>query len=116
MDKVVKNLINGEWRESTTGDTFESVNPADTSEIVGVVAKSSREDVDEAVKAAREAYKLWRLVPPPKRGEILFRAAEILAKRKDELGELVTRELGKILPEGIGRRPGGNRPHLLHGG
>ncbi|MCK5307329.1 MAG: aldehyde dehydrogenase family protein, partial [Zetaproteobacteria bacterium] len=102
MDKVVKNLINGEWRESTTGDTFESVNPADTSEIVGVVAKSSREDVDEAVKAAREAYKLWRLVPPPKRGEILFRAAEILAKRKDELGELVTRELGKILPEGLG--------------
>ncbi|NOS35691.1 MAG: aldehyde dehydrogenase family protein, partial [Deltaproteobacteria bacterium] len=102
MDKVVKNLINGEWRESTTGDTFESVNPADTSEIVGVVAKSSREDVDEAVKAAREAYKTWRLVPPPKRGEILFRAAEILAKRKDELGEFVPRELGKILPEGLG--------------
>ena len=102
MDKVVKNLINGEWREWTTGETFESVNPADTSEVVGIVAKSSRDDVNEAVEAAREAYKSWRLVPPPKRGEILFRAAEILAKRKDELGELVTRELGKILPEGLG--------------
>lgn len=59
-----------------------SVNPADTSEVVGVVIKSSHEDVDAAVEAAREAYMTWHLVPPPKRGEILFRAAEILARRK----------------------------------
>ncbi|MFQ5586245.1 MAG: aldehyde dehydrogenase family protein [Thermodesulfobacteriota bacterium] len=102
MGSVIKNLINGEWRESATGETFESVNPADTSEVIGVVAKAGREDVDEAVRAAREAYQSWRLVPPPKRGEILFRAAETLVKRKNELGELVTRELGKVLPEGLG--------------
>jgi len=54
------------------------------------------------VAAAREAYRGWRLVPAPKRGEILYRAAELLLKHKDELGRLATREMGKILPEGLG--------------
>jgi acyl-CoA reductase-like NAD-dependent aldehyde dehydrogenase len=100
--KTVKNFISGEWVDSVTGETFESINPADTSEVVAVVGKSSRTDVDNAVNASREAYQRWRLVPAPKRGEILYKAGEALARRKRELGELLTREMGKVLPEALG--------------
>ncbi len=102
MSGVVKNFISGKWQLSSSGETFESINPADVSDVVGVVAKAGQSDVDMAVRAAREAYKTWRLVSAPKRGEILFRAAEILVRRKQELGELETREMGKILKEGLG--------------
>jgi acyl-CoA reductase-like NAD-dependent aldehyde dehydrogenase len=102
MSGIVKNFIGGRWLESSTGQTFESVNPADTSDVVGVVAKAGNRDIDMAVEAARQAYKTWRLVPAPKRGEILFGAAEMLVKKKRELGELETREMGKILKEGLG--------------
>ncbi len=102
MDGLTKNLIRGRWDVSLTGETFESRNPADTDELVGVVVKSGKADVDRAVEAARDAYGAWRLFPAPKRGETLFRAAESLVKRKKELGELETREMGKILPEALG--------------
>ncbi len=101
MDRV-KNFINGRWVDSKSGKTFSSINPANKEEVVGVVSLSSREDVDEAVKAARDAYDPWRLTPAPRRGEILFRAAELLLKNKEALGRLETREMGKILPEGLG--------------
>lgn len=96
------NLIGGKWSAASSGKTIESVNPADTGDIVGLVPASGKEEVDRAVAAAREAYEGWRLTPAPKRGEILFRAAELLLKHKDELSKLVTREMGKILPEGMG--------------
>jgi len=102
MSGTISNFINGKWEESSTGETFESINPADISDVVGTVTKAGKSDVDRAVAAAREAYKTWRLVPAPKRGEILFRAARTLVKRKQELGELETREMGKILKEGLG--------------
>ncbi len=98
----IKNYISGKWVDSKSGETFRSINPATKDEIVGIVAKSDREDVDEAVEAAREAYDGWRLTPPPRRGEILFRAAELLLRDKEALGRLETREMGKILPEGLG--------------
>ncbi len=98
----IKNYINGRWRESKSKETFRSINPANKEEVIGIVSKSGREDVDEAVKAAREAYDGWRLTPPPRRGEILFRAAEILLKNKGALGSMVTREMGKVLSEGLG--------------
>ncbi len=98
----IKNLIDGEWVDAAGGESFECINPARRDEVVAVVAKSSRADVDRAVEAARRAYKSWRLVPAPKRGEIIFRAAETLVREKKRLGELVTREMGKILPEGLG--------------
>ena len=101
MEKV-KNYINGKWVDSKSGETFQSVNPANKGEVVGVVSKSGGADVDEAVKAAREAYEGWRLTPAPRRGEILFRAAEIVLKNKEALGKMVTREMGKIFPEGLG--------------
>jgi alpha-ketoglutaric semialdehyde dehydrogenase len=102
MHETVRNFIDGEWQDSLSGETFESINPADTDEVVGVVSKSGREDVDRAVEAARNAFKGWRLVPAPKRGEIIFRAAETLVRRKEELGKLMTREMGKILKEALG--------------
>ena len=102
MAGITKNLIRGRWEDALTGETFENRNPADTDEVVGVVVKSGKPDVDRAVAAAREAYRTWRLSPAPKRGEILFRAAEAMVKRKKELGELETREMGKVLPETLG--------------
>ena len=98
----VKNFTNGKWVDSKSGERFQSINPANISEVVGVVSKSDREDVDLAVKGAREAYEKWRLTPAPRRGEILFRAAEMLLKNKETLGRFETREMGKILPEGLG--------------
>lgn len=98
----IKNYINGRWVDSKSAETFRSINPANKEEVVGVVAKSKRGDVDLAVKAAREAYDGWRLTPAPRRGEILFRAAEILLREKEALGRMETREMGKILPEGLG--------------
>jgi aldehyde dehydrogenase (NAD+) len=101
MDRV-KNYINGEWVDSKSGETFQSINPANKEEVVGLVSKSGREDIDRAVQAAREAYDKWRLTPAPRRGEILFRAAEILKNKKEVLGRLETREMGKVLMEGLG--------------
>lgn len=102
MTIQVKNYISGSWMDSTEGRKFQRLNPADTGEIVAEVTLSTKTDVDRAVSAAGEALKGWRLTPAPKRGEILFRAGELLVKKKRELGELVTREMGKVLPEGLG--------------
>jgi len=67
--KTYRNYIGGEWVDATSGETFESTNPA-TGELIGVFPKSSVEDTDRAVDAARAAYESWRLVPAPKRAEI----------------------------------------------
>jgi aldehyde dehydrogenase (NAD+) len=98
----IKNYINGKWADSRSGETFRSINPANKDQVVGIVSRSSREDVDQAVRAARGAYEEWRLTPAPWRGEILFRASEILLRNKESLGKLETREMGKILSEGLG--------------
>ncbi len=97
--RVFKNFINGEWVAPTGGKTHLNHNPAKTAEIVGEFPLSSQSDIDAAVSAAREAYKTWRLVPAPKRAEILFRVAEILVKRKEEFSRDMTREMGKVLAE-----------------
>ncbi|MBI5875177.1 MAG: aldehyde dehydrogenase family protein, partial [Deltaproteobacteria bacterium] len=102
MPEKIKNIINGKWINAVHGKTLKSINPADTSDIVGIIPRSGQKDIDMAVAAARNAYEKWRLTPAPKRGEIILRAAELLSKRKQEMGELVTREMGKVLPEGLG--------------
>lgn len=96
---VYKNYINGEWRESRSGKSFEDRNPANRDELVGMFTASTNEDVNLAVEAAAEAYKTWRLTPAPRRAEILYRTAEILVRRKDELARDMTREMGKVLAE-----------------
>jgi len=97
--RTFKNFINGEWVESRSGKAYENRNPADTDELIGMFVSSIDEDMDIAVDAAKEAYKTWRLVPAPKRAEILFRAAELLLQRKEEFSKDMTREMGKILAE-----------------
>lgn len=97
--KIYKNFIDGEWVEASTGETFENLNPADTRDVVGIFQKSGKADVDAAVDAASRAFKKWRLVPAPRRAEILYTAARILTERKEEYARDMTREMGKILKE-----------------
>jgi alpha-ketoglutaric semialdehyde dehydrogenase len=97
--KVYKNFIAGEWVEASAGDTFENRNPADTRDVVGIFQKSGQADVDAAVEAAKHAFTRWRLVPAPRRAELVFRAAQILTERKEEYSRDMTREMGKILKE-----------------
>ncbi|MGC1186566.1 MAG: aldehyde dehydrogenase family protein [Candidatus Acidiferrales bacterium] len=99
LPKTFKNFIDGEWIDSHSARTFENRNPADTSDLVGIFPASDERDVRAAVDSARAAYKAWRLVPAPKRAEILYRAAEILVRRKEELAREMTREMGKVLAE-----------------
>src|SRR5690348_401760 len=89
---VFKNFINGEWVESSSGLAFEDRNPANTRELIGMFPRSTAEDVDLAVRAAADAFESWRLVPAPKRAEILYSAAETLVRRKDEIGRASCRE------------------------
>src|SRR6202049_3329221 len=97
--KVFKNFIDGEWVEASTGETFENRNPADTRDLVGIFQKSAKADVDAAVAAAKQAFAKWRLIPAPRRAEIVFRAAEILIERKEDSAREMTREMGKVLAE-----------------
>src|SRR5271163_1596658 len=97
--RVYKNFINGEWVEPRGGGAYENRNPANTEELVGMFVSSGAADIDAAVDAATEAYKTWRLVPAPKRAEILYRAAELLLQRKEEFSRDMTREMGKVIGE-----------------
>ncbi|MDE3180427.1 MAG: aldehyde dehydrogenase family protein [Acidobacteriota bacterium] len=97
-----RNFINGNWVESFTGKTFEHVNPADRREVMGEFQESAAADVDAAVAAAAEAYPGWRLTPAPKRGEMLFRVAQEIERRKEELARQMTREMGKVITEARG--------------
>jgi acyl-CoA reductase-like NAD-dependent aldehyde dehydrogenase len=99
--KTFQNYIAGEWVDAATGETFESVNPAN-GDTIGVFPRSGAEDVDRAAAAAKTAYDEWRLVPAPKRGEILFRFAQLLTDEKAELTDLMTREMGKVKAEAGG--------------
>ena len=99
--RMHQNFIAGEWVDAASGETFDSTSPAD-GEPIGTFPKSGPEDVDRAVAAAKEAYGDWRLVPAPKRGEILFRFAQLLVEHKTELTDLMTREMGKVKAEAGG--------------
>jgi len=96
---VYHNYIDGTWAPSTSGETFENRNPANTDDIVGVFQKSTRRDVEAAIEAARRAYESWRLVPAPRRAELLFRAAQLIVERKESFARDMTREMGKVLNE-----------------
>src|SRR5437588_2479917 len=96
-----KNLIGAERGDAASGDTFESTSPA-TGETIGIFPRSGVEDVDRAVAVAKEAFADWRLVPAPKRGEILFRLARLLEQEKPALTDLMTHEMGKVKAEAGG--------------
>src|ERR1700680_803266 len=97
--KVYKNFIDGEWVEASTGQTFENRNPADTRDVVGIFQRSGKADVEAAIAAAKRAFAKWRLIPAPRRAEIIYRAAEMLMERKEDCARDMTREMGKILKE-----------------
>ena len=97
--RIYTNYINGEWIATASGKTFRNLNPANQEDLVGVFQKSGAEDVEAAVAAAKQAYKSWKNTPPPKRGEILYRAATQLQEKKDAFAEAMTREMGKVLEE-----------------
>ena len=96
------NYIGGEWVKSSSGEWFDNVNPADTTDIVGRFPKSNADDVNMAVAAAKEAANRWRLTPAPKRAELLFTLGEILRENKDRYTSEMTREMGKIVKEAGG--------------
>ncbi len=97
-----KNVIDGRWREARSGKSFEDRNPARIQDLIGLFPRSQKEDVDQGVQAAKEAFESWRKVPPPKRGEILYEVGRILIRQKEELARLMTREMGKPLKESRG--------------
>jgi aldehyde dehydrogenase (NAD+) len=93
------NLIGGEWVPAASGKTTLNVNPADDSDTVGAFPSSGAEDVARAVAAAKTAFATWRLVPAPKRAEVLVRAGILLQQRKEQYAREMTREMGKVLAE-----------------
>jgi alpha-ketoglutaric semialdehyde dehydrogenase len=100
--KTYLNYVNGEWLSSATNDVDASVNPADKNEVVGYIQRSSREDLDKAVMAAQQAKKNWRKLSGAARGDLLYKAANILESRLDDIAETMTKEMGKTLPEAKG--------------
>jgi len=99
MAEEYLNFIGGKWVKSQSGKTFENRNPADTSDLVGTFQLSSQDDVDAAVTAAQAAYPAWRDTPAPERADYMYRVANKLRERKEELAKLMTREMGKVLAE-----------------
>src|SRR5215467_1018353 len=93
------NYIGGKWSAPSSGAYIENLNPADGRELIGRFAASTNKDVDAAVGAALDAYPAWRKTPAPRRAEILFRAGEILIRRKEGFAQDMTREMGKVLKE-----------------
>jgi aldehyde dehydrogenase (NAD+) len=102
VSSTYQNLIGNRWVAAQSGATFTSVSPANHDEVIGEFAASGPADVEAAVAAAKAAFPAWSLMPAPKRGEILFRVARLLAEHKEELSRLMTREMGKVLPEARG--------------
>jgi acyl-CoA reductase-like NAD-dependent aldehyde dehydrogenase len=94
--------IAGEWVESTSGETFESRNPADDRDVIGTFQQGTAADVARAVRAAETAGALWRRTPAPKRGETLYRFGQLMAEHKERLARAMTREMGKVLAEARG--------------
>lgn len=102
QNRTYKNFINGTWTESLSGEVQKSINPANYEDVVGYVQISTKDEVDSAVVAAKEAQKAWRKLAGSERGAYLYKAADILEKRLDEVAETMTREMGKTFPEAKG--------------
>ena len=94
------NYINGEWVESS--QTFEKRNPADTDELVASFSTGSAQEVASAANAAAAAFPAWSSLNAPARGNILFKAADLLERRFESIAAEMTREEGKTLPESKG--------------
>ena len=94
-----KNLIGGRRMAPSTGKYFENRNPANTRDLIGSFPESGPEDIDAAVGAAEEGFRMWSRVPAPARGDVLRRVGDLLTERKEQLARAMTREMGKVLAE-----------------
>ncbi len=99
--EIVRNFIGGRWVEARAARYEEVPNPA-TGEVIGRVPVSTREDVDRAVEAAKEAYQTWSKMPVPRRARILFKYQQLLVDQWEELARLITIENGKSYDEAYG--------------
>ena len=112
---MFRNFIGGKWVASKTGKTFPDRNPADQSDVIGEFPASDARDVALAVAAAKKAFDPWRRTPAPKRGELVLRVGQILARRKEEIARAMTREMGKVLKETRGDVQEGIDTAVVHG-
>ena len=97
--KTFKNFIAGNWADPSTGEFFDNRNPADWSDVIGKFPLSGVEDVNRAVASAQKGFAAWRATPAPARGDVLRRVGDLMSQRKDEIADLMTREMGKPLQE-----------------
>lgn len=116
MNQVNRNYINGKWQESKGGNTFKSLNPADTDDVIGTYQRSTVDDVHLAFTAAQSAQKSWAATPANERGELLSKAANVLERKADEVTRVVTREMGKTLSEAKGEVLRGLQLFRFYGG
>ncbi|GAB1341842.1 aldehyde dehydrogenase family protein [Gemmatimonas sp.] len=99
MTTTYLNFIGGQWVAPTTGAYFENRNPANQQDLIGLFPASGTADIEAAVASARRGYEIWKRTPAPARGDVLRRVGDLLAARKEELADIMTREMGKPLAE-----------------
>lgn len=102
MTQTYNNYVGGEWTAATTGETFESRNPARTDGVLGSYQRSSAADAARAIETAANATTSWADTPAPERGRILERTSRLLAEQRETLASLLAREEGKMLDEATG--------------
>jgi alpha-ketoglutaric semialdehyde dehydrogenase len=99
MAKRFHNYIAGEWAAPTGGDYFENRNPARTGDLIGEWPRSGSADVERAIESAHQGFERWRRTPAPERGDVIRRAGDLMAARKEDIARAMTREMGKVLTE-----------------
>jgi aldehyde dehydrogenase (NAD+) len=99
MTACFRNFIGGSWVEPENGAWFENRNPADATDLIGNWPRSGKEDLERAVASAQRGFENWRSTPAPIRGDVIRRAGDLLAARKEEIAHAMTREMGKVLTE-----------------
>ena len=97
--KTYQNFIATKWSAPASGEHFENRNPADWDDVIGRFPRSGAEDVNRAVESAKRGFELWKKTPAPARGDVLRRVGDLMTRRKEEIADLMTREMGKPLPE-----------------
>lgn len=97
--KTFKNFVGGDWVAPISGEYFENKNPADRSDTIGRFPLSGAADVDRAVASAQRGFEIWSKTPAPARGDVMRRIGDLMTKRKEEIANLMTREMGKPLTE-----------------
>ncbi|HEV8125260.1 MAG TPA: aldehyde dehydrogenase family protein, partial [Gemmatimonadales bacterium] len=102
MAKTFKNLIAGKWVPPSTGAYIENRNPANTRDLVGRFPDSGSQDIADAVRAARLAFPTWSRMPAPARGDLLRRLGDLLSEHQEEIADLMSREMGKVITEARG--------------